>query len=276
MTNSNENGKKLTKKDLNRIAWRSLPLEASWHYERQQHLGFAYSLMPALKKIYEGQPEKYKDALKRHTGEFFNTAPQAQPFISGLVASMEEENAKSENFDTEAISAIKAALIGPCAGIFDAIFLSTIRIIGVSLGTSLCFKGNPLGVLVYVLVYNVPAFICRFVGVKIGYNTGAKFIENLESSGLMEKFRYAASLVAMMAFGCMTKNYVEISLAFSFGPEGAETTLQSVLDGVMPGILSLGVVWLYWYLMIKKKVNIMLLLILTIVVGILGKYVGLF
>ena len=274
MKTSNET--KLTKKDLNNIVWRSLALEASWHYERQQHLGFSFAIQKALKKIYEDQPDKYIDALKRHTSEFYNTSPQATPFILGLVCSMEEENANTDDFDVSTISAIKAALIGPCAGIFDAIFLSTFRIIGTAVGTSFCLQGNPLGVLIFLLVYNVPAFICRFMGIDFGYNTGAQFISNLESTGKLGKFKDAAALVAMMAFGWMTKNYVYLNLGYAFGPEGGETTIQAVLDSIIPGLTSLGLVWLFWYLLTKKKINVMIALLLTIVFAIAGTYLGIF
>ena len=50
----------LNDKDLRTLVWRSLPLEASWHYERQQHLGFAFMMMSALRKIYKDQPDKYR------------------------------------------------------------------------------------------------------------------------------------------------------------------------------------------------------------------------
>ena len=39
-----------------------------------------------------------KDAYRRHM-EFFNCTPQMTPFIMGLVASMEEQNANSEEGD---------------------------------------------------------------------------------------------------------------------------------------------------------------------------------
>lgn len=46
-----ENGGVITKKDLVRMFWRSLPMEFSWHYERQMHMGFEFMIGPALKKI---------------------------------------------------------------------------------------------------------------------------------------------------------------------------------------------------------------------------------
>ena len=47
--------------------------------------------------------------------EFFNCTPQMTPFIMGLVASMEEQNANSEegDFQTESIPMIKTSLMGP-------------------------------------------------------------------------------------------------------------------------------------------------------------------
>ena len=51
MTTSNENV--ITKKDLQKMFWRSLPMEFSWHYERQMHMGFAFMVAKGLEKIYK-------------------------------------------------------------------------------------------------------------------------------------------------------------------------------------------------------------------------------
>ncbi|MCG6305438.1 PTS system mannose/fructose/sorbose family transporter subunit IID, partial [Vibrio vulnificus] len=46
-----EIGAELTKADINRMAWRSLLLQASFNFERMQASGWLYGLLPALKKI---------------------------------------------------------------------------------------------------------------------------------------------------------------------------------------------------------------------------------
>lgn len=46
-----EIGAELTKADINRMAWRSLLLQASFNYERMQASGWLYGLLPALKKF---------------------------------------------------------------------------------------------------------------------------------------------------------------------------------------------------------------------------------
>lgn len=43
-------GAELTRKDINRVAWRSMLLQASFNYERMQACGWLYGLLPALKK----------------------------------------------------------------------------------------------------------------------------------------------------------------------------------------------------------------------------------
>ena len=48
----------LTKGDINRMAFRSLALQASFNYERMQAGGWLYTILPALRKIH-----KNKDAV---------------------------------------------------------------------------------------------------------------------------------------------------------------------------------------------------------------------
>ena len=63
----------LSKSDRQKVWWRSQFLQGSWNYERMQNLGWAYSLIPAIKKLYT-KKEDQAAALERHL-EFFNTHP---------------------------------------------------------------------------------------------------------------------------------------------------------------------------------------------------------
>ena len=53
-----------------------------------------------------------------------------------------------------------------------------------------------------------------------------------------------------------------LSLIHIFGEE--VTTLQSILDGIMPGLIGLGGTWMYFWLL-KKKVNPIMLILGTMV-----------
>ena len=119
--------------------WRSLPMEFSWHYERQMHMGFTFMLAKILQKLYGDDKEKLAAALQRHM-EFFNCTPALSSFIGGIIASMEEKNANDEEFDTSSINTIKSALMGPLSDIGDSIILDTLRILAVGIGTSLAMQ----------------------------------------------------------------------------------------------------------------------------------------
>lgn len=265
---------KITKKDITNMAFNqgSLGMEFSWNYERQMHISFAMMINKILKKVYKNDEEGYKEALVRHL-EFFNITPQFAPFVGGIVASMEEMKARGE-VDGEAISSIKTALMGSLSGIGDSIFVGCLRVIAVGIGISLAQTGNILGPILYFLLYNIPAFIVRYFGAHLGYDIGFNYLQKMQQNGMMNKLLAAASILGVMVIGCMSKDMVWTTINIQLGAVGEEiTTLQSVLDGIMPGMIGLGGTWLYYWLL-KKKVNPIMLIVGTMIVGIIGAYFG--
>ena len=131
-TSSNE--KKLTQKELNSIFWRTFTTSHAWHFERQQHMAFAFAMIPTIKKLYDNREDRIA-AYKRHL-EFYNCQTTMQPLIAGISAAMEEENANNEEFDTSSISSMKVALMGPLAGIGDSLIAGTLRIIATATPSS--------------------------------------------------------------------------------------------------------------------------------------------
>lgn len=262
--------KMLNKKDLNKMLLHSLTMEWGWTYERQMNLAYFDMVRHALIKIYDGQPEKLQEALVRNV-EFFNITPQLAPFVGGIAVSMEEQNAKSDDFDTKSITAIKSALMGPLSGIGDSIFLGGIRIVALGVGIPMALQGNFLGVILYALIYNVPAFLVRFFGLKAGYQLGTNYLTQLKESGMMDKLMQAANIIGIMVIGCMSIDMVWTGFIMEIGSGETASSLQSVLDSIMPGMVGLGVTWLYYWLL-SKKVSPIWLIVGTIIVGIAGAY----
>ncbi len=177
--------------------------------------------------------------------------------------------------DGQDISSTKTALMGPLSGIGDSIFLGCIRIIALGVGISLALEGNPLGPILYFLIYNIPAFALRIYGAQIGYKLGFVYLSKMENNKMMEKLMYAAGILGIMVIGCMSKDMVWTGIAFNIGSGETATSLQEVLDSILPGMVGLGVTWLYYWL-ISKKVNPIMIILGTIVVGVIGVYVGFF
>lgn len=48
----------LSKKDRKKVAIRHQYLQGSWNYERMQNGGWAYSMIPAIKKLYPDEEER--------------------------------------------------------------------------------------------------------------------------------------------------------------------------------------------------------------------------
>lgn len=120
-----ETNRMLNKKDLNKIFRRSYCYECSFNFVRQQHMGFIWSMAPALKKIYKDDPQGLAEACKRQIS-FFNTTPQIAPWVVGIETALEEENKKSGNTMGEVVSAVKTSLMGPISVIGDTMFLTAV------------------------------------------------------------------------------------------------------------------------------------------------------
>lgn len=247
-------------------------MEHAWNYERMMHMGYAWALMPILKKLYPDD-ENFKEALTRHL-EFYNTTPFIISFPLGISAAMEEERANNmDTFDTKSISEVKTALMGPLAGIGDSIFWGTLRIIATGIGTSLALQGNILGPILFLLTWNIPSLLCRYILSFVGFNLGTEVITQANEHGIMEKLTKAASIVGLAVAGSMTAEMVNVNIGFSLGSGEAATTIQEILDGIIPGIPTLLIFWLSWVLL-KKKVSPLIIMLIMLAMGLIGAYTG--
>lgn len=148
-------GAELTKKDINRVAWRSMLLQASFNYERMQASGWLYGLLPALKKIHTNKRDLAR-AMKGHMG-FFNTHPFLVTFVIGIILAMERSKQ-----DVNSIQSTKIAVGAPLGGIGDAMFWLTLLPICGGIGASLALQGSILGAVVFIVLFNVVHLGLRF------------------------------------------------------------------------------------------------------------------
>lgn len=259
--------KVITKKDLNKMAWRSLLLQSSFNYERMQGGGWTYSLIPGLKKIHKNEDD-LKSSLLDHL-QFFNTHPFLVTFIQGVILAMEENK---ERRDT--IRGIKVAMMGPLGGIGDALFWLTLLPITAGIGASLAMDGNIIGPILFVIVFNIVHFGLRFGLMHYGYNTGTKAISVLKES--TRKISRAASIVGLTVIGALVATYINFKLGVTIHAGSIKVNLQEgVLDKIMPQLLPLlYTIFCYW--MLKKGRSPLTLIFITVLIGIVGSILKLF
>ncbi|WP_158734562.1 PTS system mannose/fructose/sorbose family transporter subunit IID [Alteribacillus sp. YIM 98480] len=274
MDSQKKQKQQITKKDLRKVFWRSFTLQGSFTYERMQALGYLYSLIPILMKIYPKKRDR-AEAYQRHLA-FFNTTPAISSFIMGISGAMEQRNAKDrENFDPSSINSIKVALMGPFAGIGDSFFWGTFRVVSAGIGISLANQGNILGPILFLLLFNIPHFLARYHGTFIGFNKGTDLLNTMQEKGQFERLSFSASVLGLIVIGAMTGTLIDLTTPLEFNMEGAEVSIQETLDEILPKLLPLSLTLFMLYLL-KRNVKVNYIMLSIIVVGVLTSALGIF
>ena len=260
----------ITKKDISKVRYRWLLLgEAAWNYEKMQGLGYCFSMLPILRKLYP-DPDDLKKALNKHM-QFFNTHQEFAEIILGIDIAMEEKEGINS---LEAVSAIKTGLMGPLAGIGDTLFGVIANTILFSIGSYMALEGNPAGIIMY-LIWGCIRVAMRGAFIHIGYREGTKIISNLGDK--MNRITEAASTLGLTVVGALIPSVINANVPFVFKSGDVTLELQSILDQIMPALIPVLLVGLVYALLNRKGMSsfkaiifVMLLGIVCSVVGILG------
>lgn len=268
--------KKLSRKALNRSF-------LNWFYghltcfsqEHMQTFGYMLSMLPIVDELYDSNEDKTKNLLTYST--FFNTEPQVGSVVVGITAGMEEARANGEDVDDETINGIRAGLMGPLAGMGDSLVVGTLLPILLGIAMGLSGGGSVLGPIFFILVWNIGMFlIMRFLYFK-GYELGGKAVEYLVGEKA-NAIREAIIMLGTMVIGGVTAMWINIETSFQMlnSEGGVIVDLQSTLDSVYPKILSPVFVILCWYLLSKKRMSPVVVMLILVAVAFVGVLVGFF
>ena len=295
----------LTKSDRIKVWWRSTFIQGSWNYERMQNGGWAYTLIPALKRLYHTKEDR-SAALKRHL-EFFNTHPYLASPIIGVTMALEEERANGAPIDDKAIQGVKVGMMGPLAGVGDPVFWFTVKPIIGALAASLAMAGNIMGPILYFVLWNAIRMAFLWYTQEFGYKAGSKITEDL-SGGLLQEVTKGATILGMFILGSLVNRWVSVKFTpvvsdvpnqkgayidWSSLPSGSKgiqkalelqsqglsltknkvLTLQDNLDSLIPGLMGL-LLTLFCMWLLKKKVSPIVIILGLFVVGVVFHVVG--
>ena len=267
----------LTTKDLRSMYWRSTFLLGSFNFERMQAIGFCMTLMPAIKKFYPDDKTQQAAALKRHL-EFYNTHPWISSVVFGVTAAMEEQRSKGEDIGDDTITNVKVGLMGPLAGVGDPIFWGTARPVLGALGASLAATGSWLGPLVYFFGINIIRILVRWYGLRLGYERGTAMVTEV-GGGQLKRITQIAAITGLFVMGALVSKWTTIKFPIAVSTTTADdgtvtvTTLQNILDNLLPGAAALGLTFACMYLL-NKKINALWIIMGMFVIGILGAWSG--
>lgn len=164
-----------------------------------QALGFCFSMVPAIRRLYPENNEARKQAIRRHL-EFFNTQPFVAAPILGVTTALEEQRANGAEIDDGAINGIKVGLMGPLAGVGDPIFWGTVRPVFAALGAGIAMSGSLLGPLLFFILFNLVRLATRYYGVAYGYSKGIDIVKDM-GGGFLQKLTEGRLSSACLSWG---------------------------------------------------------------------------
>ncbi len=253
---------RLDNKTLNKMAWMSCFLQASFNYERMQACGWLWSMLPGLQKIHTNKEDL--KASMAHNLDFLNTHPFLVTFVMGIVLSLEQNKA-----DTATIRSVRISAAGPMGGIGDAIFWLTLVPITAGLTANIALEGNILGAILFLIIFNAVQFAARYGLLYWSYNLGTKAVTMLTQNA--KEFTRAASILGVFVVGGLIANYGTTSLRIYVGDPAIN--IQGLLDGVLPKMIPL-LITIGLYSLIKKGWTPVKCILLILVCGIVGTAFG--
>ena len=289
--------KKVSKKSLNSSFWR-------WFYgnltcfshEHMQTFGYMWSMLPIIQELNETKDEQAEKLQTYYP--FFNTEPQIGSIVVGITAGLEEARANgAEEIDDEMINGIRAGLMGPLAGIGDSLIVGTYIpvLLGIALG--LAEGGSIIGPLFYIVVWNVTSIFFQKWIYNKGYELGGSAVEVIVGEQATA-LRESVIVMGQVIVGAMAGTWVSITTSVQLttsiqnktemviegskviekvtGTQEVPVLLQEKLDGAFPGVLTLLFVLGCWWLMAKKAISPIKIMLLMVVVAIVGVLVGFF
>lgn len=179
-----------------RIMYRSLYVQATFNYERMMGLGYCFCLLPFIERFFE-RVSLQAQYLARNLG-FFNTNPYMAGWLIGAVMRLEEESHRTGVPSELKIAKFKKHMSQSLAAIGDQVFWRQLKPICAMLGLVATAYFSTVGLVVFLVAYNVPHLTMRFYGVVGGYHQGFGLVKELSMSHFKDVIAYLDKFAAFL------------------------------------------------------------------------------
>lgn len=181
---------------------RSFLIQGSWNYHTMLGSGFAFAMMPGLKRLYRDDPEALERALERHL-EHFNSHPYLSNVALGAAMRLE-----ADGVDEETVRRFKLAVRGPLGGLGDSLVWATWLPLVSSLSLALYWLGLSgwTAAIFFLVVYNAGHLTLRAWGFRVGLMEGRHVGRRLQSADLKAwtgRLKGATALVLGLLVGAI-------------------------------------------------------------------------
>ena len=133
-------------------------------------------------------------------------------------------------------------------------------------------KGEEIGI-------NLLRVLTRWYGLKFGYERGTEMVTEV-GGGQLKKITQMAAIMGLFVMGALVSKWTTIKFPTVVSKVADPdtqivkvTTVQSILDQLLPGLAALGLTFLCMWLL-NKKVNALWIILGMFAFGILGRWTG--
>lgn len=156
------------RRDHLRAIGRTFAVQALWNYRTLIAPGLTHAMLPLLRRIHAGDPERLRASVERQL-QSFNAHPYLSALAVGALARMEHEGASGEE-----IERFRTALRGPLGTLGDRTVWAEWRPFCLLLGVTAFGMGlGPwLSAGVFLVIYNVGHLWVRAWGYRRGWEEG--------------------------------------------------------------------------------------------------------
>ena len=257
----------LTKKDLTKTLWRFIfTRQAPFNYETMQSGGWVWSIHPAMKKIYGDDKvlaEKYKDHFK-----FYNTHPWLGNLILGACLAIESTKDKDA---TRSAVELRTALMGPLAGLGDAIIWIMLMTIMGAIAAYQALDGSVMGWVIAEAVQLV-IWVTFFRLFFVAYEKGLSFVT--DKSAQLNNMTEAASIIGITVVGALVASTVNVNIAITPTIGEVQQSLNDLLNMIVPKFGNIVTVALMYWALGKKNMTsgkmVLIVIVAAIILGALG------
>lgn len=250
------------------LCWHSFS-QSCHNYERMQALGFAHAMIPILTKLYT-RKEDIAAGLKRHL-LFFNTEPNIGSIVPGIMAALEEQKAKGADLSDETINSLKTGLMGPLAGVGDTVTQGLVKTILLAISVDIAAQGSAVGPLFFFVCFTAYTLGIGYFMYMQGYRLGKDALTKMLEGTLVSRITEGLTVLGLIVLGALAATRIPVATGVTFTMGKTMVKLQDILNGIMPGLLSLLTLLAVWYLLQKGK-SVLWILCAMFIIGFAGVY----
>jgi PTS system mannose-specific IID component len=144
-----------------------------------------------------------------------------------------------------------------------------------SIASGLAIEGNPIGPILFFVLFSLTIWPIKYKGLMLGYEKGSALLTGKDGNNILRRLSTMGNVVGMMVVGSLIVTTVRINTAIEYTVGESTINVQEMLDGIMPNLFPfLLTIGIYYLLKRKSAKNAVRIIIAIMVAGVALSLLG--